>query len=137
MADVFSPEKRSEVMSRIRGKGNKKTELELIRIFKVHRIIGWRRNARLFGKPDFVFPKSKLAIFVDGCFWHGCSLHSNIPATNRAFWIKKISGNMMRDRLVSKTLRRDGWMVLRIWEHDLRKHPRACASRIVGMLSRA
>ena len=117
-------------MSRIRGKGNKKTELELIKIFRAHGITGWRRNVRLFGKPDFVFPKARLIVFVDGCFWHGCPLHSTVPATNRDFWLKKINGNRLRDVLVCKTLRKAGWTVLRLWEHDLRKRPKVCALRI-------
>jgi DNA mismatch endonuclease (patch repair protein) len=131
MADVFSKEKRSDVMSRIRGKGNKKTELALIEILKAHQIVGWRRNARLFGRPDFVFFEHKLAVFVDGCFWHGCAIHSKIPTTNRSFWQKKISTNRARDLVVTKTLKKRGWRVMRLWEHDLKKRPRICARRIL------
>ena len=65
--------------------------------------------------------KSGVAVFVDGCFWHGCPKHSTVPATNRAFWKRKLTANKLRDRLVSRTLRRMGWRVVRIWEHDLRK----------------
>ncbi len=68
MADVFTKAKRSEVMSRIRGRGNKATELALAKLLRRHRITGWRRNQAVFGKPDFIFPKLKLAVFVDGCF---------------------------------------------------------------------
>jgi len=70
---------------------------------------------------DFVFLKSRTAIFVDGCFWHGCPKHATKPANNRAFWKKKLGGNKMRDRLVNRTLRRAGWKVVRIWEHELAK----------------
>ena len=73
----------------------------------------------MFGKPDFVFPKLKLAVFVDGCFWHSCPGHSNLPVNNRAFWKAKLEGNKRRDRLVVRTLRAKGWRVLRVWEHDL------------------
>lgn len=121
MPDVFTKAKRSEVMSRIRGRGNKDTELALARLFRVHRIMGWRRNQPVFGKPDFVFSKLKLAIFVDGCFWHGCPKHCNQPANNRAFWFRKLSSNKSRDALVTRTLRRAGWRVLRVWEHELAK----------------
>ena len=122
MADVFSKTKRSEVMSRIRGRGNKDTELALIRVFRAQQITGWRRHRPLFGKPDFVFPKLRLAVFVDGCFWHGCPKHATKPRTNAAFWKRKFAVNKKRDRLVSQTLRKAGWRVLRIWEHELRPH---------------
>ena len=70
-------------------------------------------------RPDFTFPILKVAVFVDGCFWHGCPKHSNLPANNRAFWLKKLTANKERDRLVTRTLRQRGWRLLRIWEHEL------------------
>lgn len=106
-------------MSRIRGRGNKDTELALAKLFRWHKITGWRRNQKIFGKPDFIFPKLKLALFVDGCFWHGCPKHETKPKNNRAFWRRKFSRNKKRDVLVTRTLRRAGWRVLRIWEHEL------------------
>lgn len=106
-------------MSRIRSHGNKETELALARLFRLHRITGWRRHAPIFGKPDFVFRKEGLVIFVDGCFWHNCPKHSNMPVNNRDFWRKKLGGNKRRDKLVTKTLEQQGWIVIRIWEHDL------------------
>ncbi|MGH7953768.1 MAG: DNA mismatch repair protein Vsr [Limisphaerales bacterium] len=72
-------------------------------------------------RPDFIFPKLKLAIFVDGCFWHGCPQHETRPKNNRAFWHRKLSGNKRRDLIVTRTLRKSGWRVLRIWEHELAK----------------
>src|SRR5437868_7863247 len=119
MPDVFTKEKRSEVMSRIRGRGNKETEIALARIFRRNKITGWRRHQSVFGKPDFIFPKLRVAVLVDGCFWHCCPEHSNMPANNRAFWRRKLEGNKVRDRLVTLTLRSRGWRVLRIWEHEL------------------
>ncbi|MFN3657139.1 MAG: very short patch repair endonuclease [Pseudolabrys sp.] len=119
MADVFSRKKRSEIMSRVKGRGNALTELRLIEIFRTHKITGWRRNARLFGRPDFVFPKRRLAVFVDGCFWHACPTHGSIPKTNRAFWVAKLERNRQRDNEVSKQLKRRGWRCLRIWQHEL------------------
>lgn len=119
MPDVFTKAKRSEVMSRIRGQGNKDTELALIRIFRAHRISGWRRHQPIFGKPDFVFQKLRLAVFVDGCFWHGCPQHGTKPKNNGAFWRRKLAANRTRDQLVTRTLRSGGWFVLRIWEHEL------------------
>ncbi len=119
MSDIWTKAKRSDVMSRIRSSGNKATELKLIALFRAHGVTGWRRKAPVFGKPDFVFPRHKLAVFVDGCFWHGCPLHATQPKTNAKFWREKIARNQARDRLVTRTLRRAGWRVLRIWSHEL------------------
>ncbi len=119
VSDVFTKEKRSDVMSRIRGSGNKDTELALIRIFRENHIVGWRRHQPIFGKPDFVFPKLRIAVFVDGCFWHGCPQHATKPKNNADFWERKLSANRARDRLVNRRLRSNGWGVLRIWEHEL------------------
>src|SRR5690242_4221972 len=126
MPDVFTKAKRSLVMSRIRGRGNKNTELALVKLFRGQGITGWRRSQKIFGRPDFVFPKLKLAVFVDGCFWHGCPKHGTQPATRHAFWENKFARNKQRDRLVNRTLRQRGWIILRIWQHELtrRNEPR-------------
>ncbi len=121
MTDVFTKAKRSEVMSRIRGRGNKETEVALAKSLRRHHITGWRRGLPIYGKPDFVFPRSRLAVFVDGCLWHCCPKHSTQPANNRAFWRKKLQANRRRDRLVNWTLRAQDWKVLRIWEHELKE----------------
>ena len=133
MPDVFTKVKRSEVMSRIRGHGNKATELALMKLMRRHHITGWRRHRPVFGKPDFVFPKARPAVFVDGCFWHACPKHSNLPANNRRFWKEKMEANKARDRRVNRTLRNQGWRVLRIWEHSLRK-PDQVARRLLAAL---
>jgi DNA mismatch endonuclease (patch repair protein) len=156
MPDVFTKSKRSKVMSHIRGSGNKDTELAMMRIFRMHRITGWRRHVSVSLKdqgsrfkvrgsrstsprptvqhgegggfrvrPDFVFPKLRLAVFVDGCFWHSCPLHATQPKNNAAFWRKKLTGNKARDVLVTRALRKRGWRVLRLWEHDLSRKRRA------------
>jgi DNA mismatch endonuclease, patch repair protein len=130
MNDVFTRSKRSEVMSKIRGSGNRSTELALIGIFRESGITGWRRNHPLFGKPDFAFPEKRVVVFVDGCFWHGCPKHGNIPKNNREFWEKKIGGNIRRDRRVNRILRSAGWSVQRIWEHDIKKLEK-CAGKIL------
>lgn len=119
MADVWTKKKRSEVMSLVRGQGNKDTELALVRFFRQNKITGWRRHVSLYGKPDFTFRKHRLVVFVDGCFWHGCPKHERKPKSNRAFWYRKLSSNKQRDRLVTRTLRSQGWRVLRLWEHEL------------------
>lgn len=136
MSDVFTKTKRSEVMSRIRGRGNKDTELRLIAIFRMHGISGWRRRHVLLGKPDFVFPREKLVVFVDGCFWHGCPTHVTWPKQNAEFWRTKIRGNQRRDRAVNRLLKKAGWRVLRIWEHALtKKHETRTAARLRRMLA--
>lgn len=134
MADVFTKAKRSEVMSRIRGRGNKDTELALAKLFRRHHITGWRRNQSVFGKPDFVFRQVRLALFVDGCFWHGCPKHGTKPKNNAAFWQKKLTVNKRRDALVTRTLRSAQWRVLRLWEHDLAKRN---LSRLLARVQKA
>ncbi len=135
MADIFAPSKRSEIMSLIRGTGNKGTEHALLILLRGAGITGWRRHLPLPGKPDFAFPKQKLAVFVDGCFWHGCPKCYTRPKTNRPFWDKKREDNMARDRRVTRELRQRGWKVIRIWEHALKKSPHACLARIRRALS--
>ncbi len=132
MADVFTKQKRSEVMSRIRSHGNKGTELALIAIFRAHGVTGWRRHWPLPGKPDFVFPRERLAVFVDGCFWHACPKHATWPKNNAEFWKAKLDRNASRDRKVTRDLKKAGWRVLRLWEHAL-KHP----TRVAGRVGRA
>lgn len=119
MPDVFTKEKRSAVMSRIRARGNKGTELLFAKLLRKHRIHGWRRHVNLTGRPDFIFRNQRIAIFIDGCFWHGCPKHANMPVNNRELWMQKLSGNKRRDRLVNRTLKQRGWSVIRIWEHEL------------------
>jgi DNA mismatch endonuclease (patch repair protein) len=106
-------------MAKVQSKGNRSTELRLIELFKKARVKGWRRGVSLLGKPDFVFPKPHLAVFVDGCFWHGCLRHCRIPNTRRHYWVTKIEANKARDREVTRSLKKSGWRVLRIWEHDV------------------
>jgi DNA mismatch endonuclease, patch repair protein len=122
MADVFSKNKRSEVMRAVKSCGNKSTEIKLINIFKIYKITGWRRNYKLFGKPDFVFPKRRVAVFLDGCFWHGHDCRNTKPADNAEYWFKKIERNKNRDALVSKTLSEKGWQILRIWECKIKRN---------------
>jgi DNA mismatch endonuclease, patch repair protein len=134
MTDNLTREQRSRTMSRIRARGNRQTELELANCFRRASIRGWRRHLNLPGRPDFSFPKDRLAIFVDGCFWHSCPRHSNMPATNREYWENKLAANKARDRLVNCMLRERGWRVVRIWEHELQEHPLKCVAKIQSAL---
>lgn len=145
MTDVFTPEKRSDIMSRIRSRGNRDTELTLAKLFRQHHITGWRRHrkVRVVGSdhspeltvhPDFAFLKFQVAVFVDGCFWHGCPKHSKIPENNRDFWEKKLTVNKSRDRFVRRVLCKAGWKVIRIWEHDLERYPEKCIRKVCAAL---
>src|SRR6187549_1164573 len=123
VADIWSKQKRSEVMALIRSRGNKVTELRLIALFRAAGIRGWRRHLPLPGKPDFIFRAERVAIFVDGCFCHGCARCYRRPGSNRSYWDAKVRRNRERDLTVNRELRGDGWRVLRIWEHQLKSAP--------------
>lgn len=140
MADIFTKAKRSKLMSCIRSHGNKATEVALAKLFRRHKITGWRRQVEVRIKkagggifrvrPDFIFPKFRLAVFVDGCFWHGCPRHGTQPKGNRAFWKNKFAKNKARDRRVNRALRQAGWGVVRIWECVLKKCPLDCVRQV-------
>ncbi len=122
MSDTVSPQKRSEIMKANKPKGNKSTELKLIQIFKEYNIKGWRRNYKIAKSlPDFVFLRSKTAVFVDGCFWHGHNCRNLTPKINSDYWQKKIEKNKIRDLEINKRLKKKGWKVLRIWECALKR----------------
>lgn len=150
MSELFSGLTRSQLMARIRSRGNKRTEVAMIEVLRAIGVKGWRRHVsikrqahpnrrsskatgRPFSvRPDFVFPKSRIALFVDGCFWHGCSKHSTHAGKSGKFWINKLERNIKRDRLVGRVLKTEGWKVVRIWEHELTKKNRARLLRIMG-----
>jgi DNA mismatch endonuclease, patch repair protein len=138
MTDILTKAQRSALMAKVKGRGNASTELKLIAVFRARGITGWRRKLPLPGKPDFVFPKLRIAVFVDGCFWHGCPIHATQPKQNAEFWREKIARNQARDLLVTRQLRARGWRVLRLWEHELtRKYERRLFARLrrIGLLS--
>jgi DNA mismatch endonuclease (patch repair protein) len=135
MTDRLTKAKRSALMARIRPSGNRSTELRVATIMRKARISGWRRHATVrvampsalntavrasvVVRPDFVFWIHRVAIFVDGCFWHGCPKHYSRPTNNELFWKKKVRANKDRDRRVTRVMRLGGWSVVRLWEHDL------------------
>ena len=121
-------------MSSIRGKGNKTTELKLMAMLRENKIGGWRRQINILGKPDFAFLRQKLAVFVDGCFWHGCPRCYQQPKRNTEFWKNKVSVNKARDKRVSRKLRGEGWSVCRVWECALKNSPSSVVSKIQRML---
>ena len=135
MGDWLSREQRSRNMASIRSKGNLTTEYAFIRLLRESKIVGWRRHPKLPGRPDFVFRSHRLAVFIDGCFWHGCPRCYRLPEDNRPYWKAKIIGNRRRDRRRTRELRFLKWRVLRIWEHSL-KSP-AGHSAIIAKLRKA
>lgn len=121
MADVFEKSKRSDIMKRVRSKNNRSTELRLIEVFKKYAITGWRRNYLVKGHPDFVFLAQKVAVFVDGCFWHGHDCRNTRPSDNQEYWSKKRERNKKHDMEVTAMFESRDWKVLRIWECELKK----------------
>ena len=121
MTDVFDESTRSAVMSKVRSEGNKSTEIRLIELFKMAGLTGWRRNYHVKGKPDFVFLSRRVAVFVDGCFWHGHDCRNTRPKANSEYWAKKRKRNIQRDAEVTKLFKARGWKVVRIWECELKK----------------
>lgn len=111
---------RSKNMAAIKGKGNRSTELRLASLLRLWHLGGWRRHQAVAGcRPDFIWRDRRVAVFVDGCFWHRCPRCFQTPRNNRAFWLEKIRANVRRDKRNSRELKKAGFQVVRIWEHDL------------------
>jgi DNA mismatch endonuclease (patch repair protein) len=91
----------------------------------------YRLKNKLPGKPDIIFPSAKVAVFVDGCFWHGCPLHGKVPKSNQSFWVKKFTRNIVRDLAASSALSASGWLELRFWEHEIEKELVSCVFRVL------
>ena len=122
-------------MRAVKSCGNETTELKMVTILRGNSITGWRRHQPLPGHPDFVFRAERVAVFVDGCFWHGCPKCYRAPKDRAEYWAKKVAENRRRDRCVSATLRIAGWRVIRFWEHEM-KRERVVASRLCRALAR-
>lgn len=121
-------------MRSVRSSGNISTEITLIKRFRKNSVKGWRRNYKLLGHPDFVFPKVRLVVFADGCFWHGHNCRNVKPSSNRAFWREKIERNKKRDKKNSAVLRERNWKVVRIWECEIDSEPSRKISKIKSFL---
>jgi DNA mismatch endonuclease, patch repair protein len=137
MADTISPVRRSRLMSKVRSKGNLTTEIAMKRLMRLHGISGWRGQVKILSfRPDFVFRREKVVVFVDGCFWHACPIHGSRPKSNVSFWEAKLENNKARDRRADADLADSGWNVVRFWEHSVRKDPSGCAEKLIAILSR-
>lgn len=121
----------SRRMSAIRGKRNKTTELALRMMLVRAGISGWVLDEKLPGRPDFYFPDKNLAIFVDGCFWHGCKKCGHVPRQNRPYWMTKLLRNRLRDAATNKRLRSAGINVIRFWEHELKQNAAFCLQKLL------
>jgi DNA mismatch endonuclease (patch repair protein) len=133
--DVHDKATRSFNMSRIRSR-NTKPELRLRQLLWACGLRGYRLHKKLPGKPDIVYSRAKVAIFIDGCFWHGCPKcrDGRAPVTNTGYWDAKRLGNRERDKRRTRELRSMGWRVLRLWEHEVTKKPERCLARIMRLL---
>jgi DNA mismatch endonuclease (patch repair protein) len=135
MRDPLSKAQRSRLMARVKARGNKSTELELTAALKRYHVVGWRRHPKnVLGRPDFYFRTEKLAVFVDGCFWHACPKCGRLPKSRVEFWTSKITGNRLRDKRVGARLRGQGIAVLRFWEHEVGVSAKKCINKIVEKL---
>ena len=130
------PLTRSEIMARMRSYD---TTPELaVRSYLWRKGIRFRLKQRVYGvRPDIAWKRRKIAVFVDGCFWHGCPLHCRRPSTRTTYWNRKIEGNMERDADVTQRLREEGWTVLRFWEHEVSSDVKSVCRRIVSALTKA
>ena len=129
MTDIISSQKRSEIMRSVRSKDTKIEVLFRKELWAKGK--RYRKNCRnVIGKPDIVFARKKIAIFIDSCFWHGCPYHCRMPNSNRSYWVEKIKRNRERDKKVTRHLKKNGWKVLRFWEHSIRKDLPGCLKKV-------
>lgn len=133
MSDVLTAAQRRYCMSRIRGKNTKPEILLRKELWALG--FRYRIKNKLPGHPDVVFPRKRVAVFIDGCFWHCCPKHCKMPETNRDFWEKKLHRNVERDKEVTRKLKKDGWKVIRFWEHQIKSDLISCVNRIVRYLN--
>lgn len=122
--DRFSPAKRSQIMASVKSQGTKLEDFFAKELANQGVLFGQRNAGKLVGKPDFVFHRKKVVVFIDSCFWHGCKEHLRLPVANRTYWSVKIARNRKKDRQVTKFFKKEGWVILRIWEHSLKNQTR-------------
>ncbi len=134
MVDIFTKEKRRWIMSRIRGKD---TRPELLLRKELSKLgLRYRLHYKVLGSPDIAFPRQKLAVFVDGEFWHGYNWNKRGIVPRKVYWKRKITRNMERDKRYNRELKRLGWKVVRVWDHQINKNPTQCATIISRYLGR-
>ncbi|MFA6469825.1 MAG: very short patch repair endonuclease [Bacteroidota bacterium] len=132
--DNLSKTQRRKNMQNIRSR-NTSIEKRIKNEISKYRFKYSQNVSSVFGKPDFVLFKKKIAIFTDSCFWHSCRYHYSIPKTNKKYWIRKLNNNKKRDIIVNRKLKQEGWIVVRIWEHQIKNDFQKVAKRIFTILS--
>jgi DNA mismatch endonuclease (patch repair protein) len=133
--DVFSKKKRSEIMSHIVSK-NTNVELIVFRELRKRGVYFQKHYNRISGKPDIAFPRKKKAIFIDGDFWHGYGFAKMKGRLPKKYWVKKIEGNKLRDKKISQKLKKEGWKVLRIWEHEIKMDKEKVIDKIIKFINK-
>jgi DNA mismatch endonuclease (patch repair protein) len=132
MADTFTKEERSRIMAKV---GSKDTKPEVAFRRMLYRGgVRYRLHYPIDGKPDIAIPSRRVAVFIDGCFWHRCPKCFRAPASNKRYWNLKIERNVRRDRAVNRSLKSQGWQVIRAWEHEVRDKPKAAVKRVIASL---
>jgi DNA mismatch endonuclease (patch repair protein) len=130
MPDTFSKTKRGQIMSKIKSK-NTNLEIDFKKLVKGFRL---RHQPKIFGNPDFASKKFRVAIFIDSCFWHKCPKHFRPPNSNKTYWDLKISRNVERAKKVNSFLKKDKWKIIHFWEHEIKRNPEKCLSKIKEVL---
>lgn len=133
--DIMSPEKRSRLMSRVRSRDTGPEMLLRRALWSAGYRYRLGHRLKLPGKPDLVFPRARLAVYVDGCFWHACPEHATQPTTRSEWWREKIQGNVSRDRRVDAQMAELGWTVMRFWEHEVENDVDLVVQKIAGFMS--
>ena len=129
MSDRITKEQRSRIMSSIKSV-NTSLEINFKKLLSKNKILGFRQHPKMLGNPDFAFAKNKIIVFIDGDFWHGYNWKNLGKAPPKKYWQKKIEKNIARDKKYTKQLKKDGWKVLRFWEHEIKKNPEKCLEKI-------
>lgn len=131
-----TPAARTANMRAITSRGNRTTECRFRSLVAGSGIRGWKMHVvGVPGSPDFFFPQERIAVFVDGCFWHGCPKCGHVPKTNRPYWSRKFARNKRRDAQVGRILRASGMKVLRFWECQVRDRPALCLRKLASLLT--
>ena len=128
--DTISRAKRSSLMRKIKSRDTK-LEKDIQRSLKLHKVYFAVNIKTIFGKPDIVFRKKKILVFIDSCFWHGCPKHCRLPSARRSYWVNKINRNKSRDKEVNRILKKEDWKVFRFWEHNLKRNHDSCLKKIL------
>lgn len=133
--DSVSKTKRSAIMRAVKGK-NTKIERDFSNLLRARGFRFSKNSKTILGKPDIVFKKQRILVFIDSCFWHGCPKHLRMPSSNKKYWQVKIERNIGRDKEITRKLKHAGWRVIRVWEHAIVANTERSAQRITKALEK-